>query len=231
MEVTAITKFKHGLLLKYIKQLGWTQNKLAEESGLTPSKIGDLINLKQRPKQKDMDKLQLAFGKAGIFLDLEEAFPSYYKGLKGLQSIEETRDLNQQQLESQLDQLEDKLNMDDIIDLVDNLPNTYSVLETETSPAVLKRNREIVRRRLQGETFSEIVSKMDCCTVNARRIIDHFFKTVYRLTVFNDKCSNLTPEQFRKLELLKAIAQKQFNIKCRPTSITAYDKCNRLKKG
>jgi len=69
MEITAITKFKHGGLFKALRKLGWSQNELARRTGLSPNWIGQIINLHTRPSRQQADAIQKAFGDAGEYLE------------------------------------------------------------------------------------------------------------------------------------------------------------------
>ena len=82
MQITAITKYKHGELYAILKRLGWSQSKLAKQSNLTPNIIGNIINLVKRPTAKQADAIQKALGAAGEYLDVLLEWPEAFEGLK-----------------------------------------------------------------------------------------------------------------------------------------------------
>lgn len=100
MNVTAITRFKHGNLHALLKKLGWTQSELARRAKIHPSTLGLLINLQQRPTAFLANKLQAAFGEAGEFLDVLLEWPDIFIPLKRGYKIEQTQDVETCQLES-----------------------------------------------------------------------------------------------------------------------------------
>jgi len=93
MKVTAITKFKNGILWEMLKKLGWTQSELGRRSGISAQTIGDYLNLKNKPSPLQIDKIQKAFGEAGEFLDCSAIWPENFVGLKKSLVVEQTREV------------------------------------------------------------------------------------------------------------------------------------------
>lgn len=94
MNITAITRFKHGDVYQLLKKLGWKQSDLAKKTGLHPSSIGGIINLKRRPTLEMARKIQNAFGEAGEFLDILQHWPELFDGNGKSFCIEQTRDID-----------------------------------------------------------------------------------------------------------------------------------------
>lgn len=82
MRITAITRFKHGDLYAILQRLGWTQSELARKTGITPTKIGAIINLVRRPRIEEADAIQHALGEAGEYLDVLAEWPETFKGIR-----------------------------------------------------------------------------------------------------------------------------------------------------
>lgn len=93
MKITAITKYKHGELYSILQRLGWNQSELARQSGLYPSLIGLIINLRKRPNANQANKIQNALAAAGVFLDVLSEWPESFIGLKPGFKTEQTADI------------------------------------------------------------------------------------------------------------------------------------------
>jgi transcriptional regulator with XRE-family HTH domain len=81
MKIAAITKFKHGEIFECLQQLGWSQHDLAVRCGTSDCRIGEVVNLKKRPTQRLANSIQLAFGEAGVFMDVLGQWPESFRGL------------------------------------------------------------------------------------------------------------------------------------------------------
>jgi RNA polymerase sigma factor (sigma-70 family) len=79
MKITAITKYKHGELNAALTHLGWSIAELARRCKATHSNVCAVINLKLRPSPKLANKIQMALGEEGIFLDVLEQWPEAFK--------------------------------------------------------------------------------------------------------------------------------------------------------
>lgn len=101
MKITAVTKFKHGILFNALKQLGWTQADLARETGARPCTIGAICNLKTRPSVQLANAIQNAFGNHGIYIDVTEAWPETFKGFGRTITIEQTQEVEMLKLEAE----------------------------------------------------------------------------------------------------------------------------------
>lgn len=82
MQITAITRYKHGKIYGLLQKLGWTQADLVRRSGLSLHVVGRIINLQGRPSREAADAIQRAFGEAGEYLDVLEEWPETFLGLK-----------------------------------------------------------------------------------------------------------------------------------------------------
>jgi len=100
MKITAITKFKHGSLWAAIKQLGWTQAELARRTGLHQTQIGTIINLQQRPTEKEANTIQRVLGENGIYFDPTQEWPETFRGLPKRITIEQTKEVTALELEA-----------------------------------------------------------------------------------------------------------------------------------
>jgi transcriptional regulator with XRE-family HTH domain len=94
MNIVAITKFKHGLIHNLLRQLGWSQKELARRSGLSYPMIIEFVMLRRKPSEECALRIQKAFGEAGIFLDVEQAWPESFSGLGRSKTVEQYRDID-----------------------------------------------------------------------------------------------------------------------------------------
>ena len=97
MQITAITKYKHGGLYGVLKRLGWNQSELARKSSLTPQLVGKIINLHARPTADHANKIQAAVGLAGEFLDVLAEWPEAFSIKVGYKA-EQTADIELERL-------------------------------------------------------------------------------------------------------------------------------------
>ena len=79
MEIAAITRYKHGGIARALQKLGWSQAELGRRAGINQVSVGTYVNLRCRPEQKTADKIQAAFGKEGIYVDVLGAWPEGFK--------------------------------------------------------------------------------------------------------------------------------------------------------
>lgn len=93
MNITAVTRYKHGELYAILQRLGWTQSELARRAGVSPTLIGEIINLVRRPSRQIADAIQLAIGEAGQYLDVLQTWPETFAGLKRGYKREQTVDV------------------------------------------------------------------------------------------------------------------------------------------
>lgn len=82
MKIAAVTRFKNGALFVLLQKLGWTQSELARRCGIDCSRISDFCTLKRKPSEDCANKIQAAFGEAGEYLDVLEAWPEGFIPLK-----------------------------------------------------------------------------------------------------------------------------------------------------
>ena len=79
MEIAAITRYKHGGIARALQKLGWSQAELGRRAGINQVSVGTYVNMRCRPEQKTADKIQAAFGKEGIYVDVLGAWPEGFK--------------------------------------------------------------------------------------------------------------------------------------------------------
>lgn len=141
MQITAVTKFKHGILFNALKQLKWSQSDLARETGIHPSAIGLICNLKTRPTISQANKIQNTLGVNGIYIDVTEAWPETFIGFKTKIVIEQTQEIDilKLQAESEFSRRITLNNDNDHFDESDRLSvfqKTFSTLEDKEQKAV-----------------------------------------------------------------------------------------------
>ena len=93
MKITAITKFKEGVIWSLLKKHNWTQSDLARKAGICPSRMGQIINLRRKPTPEQANKIQKAFAKAGDAIDVMAIWPESFRGFEKSLVIEQTRDI------------------------------------------------------------------------------------------------------------------------------------------
>lgn len=94
MKIAAITKFKNGAVFILLKKLNWKQSDLARATGIHPGKISKICSLRQRPSLEQAQTIQKAFGTAGEFLNIEEAWPDSFVPLKKTLTVEQVQDVD-----------------------------------------------------------------------------------------------------------------------------------------
>lgn len=100
MKITAITKFKHGSLWAALKQLNWTQSEFARQCDMQPTAIGTIINLQQRPTEKEANTIQRVLGEKGIYFDPTQEWPETFRGLPKRITIEQTKEVTALELKA-----------------------------------------------------------------------------------------------------------------------------------
>jgi transcriptional regulator with XRE-family HTH domain len=99
MKVAAITRYKQGDLWVLLKKLGWSQTELARRSGIGVLMIGRIINMHQRPSKANADAIQKAFGDAGEYIDIMDAWPETFAGFGRSLVVDQVEDIAPHELE------------------------------------------------------------------------------------------------------------------------------------
>lgn len=153
MKITAVTKFKHGTIHGLLRKLNWTQKELAKRAKVCQSKLGRVINLKQRPTQRMALAVQSAFGEVGEFLDILAEWPECFQGLAN-NRLEQTCEVPTERL---LDHPEALLIADEssgdnteIADFSERICQAIAILTP--------REQTVINARLSGSTFDEIAA-------------------------------------------------------------------------
>jgi len=79
MKIAAVVKIKHGAIWEALEKLNWNQAELARRASMQPTRIGEIINLKRRPYQGEVKKIELAFLDGGIKVDVLSEWPEMFK--------------------------------------------------------------------------------------------------------------------------------------------------------
>lgn len=79
MKIAAVVKIKHGAIWEALQKLGWNQSKLARQLNMHPTRVGEIINLKRRPTENEVKRIELAFLDAGICVDVISEWPEMFK--------------------------------------------------------------------------------------------------------------------------------------------------------
>ena len=79
MRIAAVVKIKHGAIWQALQKLGWNQSELARQLNMHPTRVGEIINLKRRPTDNEVNRIELAFLDAGICVDVISEWPEMFK--------------------------------------------------------------------------------------------------------------------------------------------------------
>jgi len=165
MKITAITKFKHGSLWAVLKQLEWTQSELARQCGMRPTTIGKIINLQQRPTEKEANTIQRVLGEHGIYFDPTQEWPETFRGLPKRITIEQTKDVTALELAA-AQTYYDQLALPESTEAEDTVLAAMSILTD--------RERNVIEMRfgLTGEpkTLEQCGDRFSVCKDRARQI-------------------------------------------------------------
>jgi len=140
MKITAITKFKQGELYEALKQLGWSQSELARRVRISVGTVGEMINLKRRPSPMVINRIQKAFGEAGIYIDILAVWPSEFKGFGKISTVVQTKEI-------ELDRL---LYAQSVLELEQRNANSNTIEELDrilNNTTLSERERSVVRQR------------------------------------------------------------------------------------
>lgn len=110
MKIAAVVKIKHGAIWEALQKLGWNQSKLARQLNMHPTRVGEIINLKRRPTDNEVKRIELAFLDAGICVDVISEWPemfkmrqnnlTYYKDIETDRLLSHTKQLTIEEKES-----------------------------------------------------------------------------------------------------------------------------------
>lgn len=154
MKITAITRLKHGEIFETLRTLNWSVKDLAQKSGVSYRTLIDVINLKKKPTAEIANKIQAAFGSAGVYFDVASTWPDVFVGLESGYSIETTCDVDFEKL----------LNGDDFIRIDDEFRfrDTDKCRRMEIAIGLLQpRQQQILESHaVDGKTFDEIAKEL-----------------------------------------------------------------------
>ena len=181
MKIAAVVKIKHGEIWRALETLGWSQTELARQSGIQSSRVGEIVNLKRRPSENEVKKIELAFLTEGLIVDVirewPELFTSRGKSITYYKDIESDRLLSGNQSMS----LENK-------EMVQMLFDKLSLLEVDI----------IMMNRVEGIPLAEVARKHNHTAANVSRISIELNKKIYEFnemlgvdgTASNDTLTN-----------------------------------------
>jgi transcriptional regulator with XRE-family HTH domain len=149
MKITAVTRFKNGVIYETCQKLGWSTKELATRAGISYTGLINFVSLKKRIGEASLVKVQRAFGEAGIYVDLDDLCPEEFKGFGKSITLTQTQDVDTSHLlqfyENTQSALEDKQ------ELIGRLPELKEAL------VVLgDKNRKRFELLLDGHTMREI---------------------------------------------------------------------------
>ena len=160
MKIAAVVKIKHGEIWKALETLGWSQTELARQADMQPTRVGDIVNLKRRPSQNEVKKIELAFLTEGLIVDVirewPELFTSRGKSMTYYKDIESDRLLSGSQsmsLENKevVQMLFDKLSLLEVdiimMNRVEGIPLAEVAGNTITQPQMYQGFRKSLIRR------------------------------------------------------------------------------------
>ena len=58
MRIAAVVKIKHGAIWQALQKLGWNQSELARQLNMHPTRVGEIINLKRRPTDNEVNRIE-----------------------------------------------------------------------------------------------------------------------------------------------------------------------------
>jgi len=150
-----------------LETLGWSQAELARQTDMYQSQIGEIINLKRRPTETEVKKIELVFLDAGMIVDVisewPEMFTSKVKSMTYYQEVESDRLLpNNQSLN-----LENKEILQMLFDKLD-------LIEIDI----------LLMNRVEGHSMGEIAKKHDLTASRVGQLSQNLNKKIYE---FNEK--------------------------------------------
>jgi len=167
MKIAALVKIKHGEMWKALETLGWSQAELARQADMDQSKIGEIINLKRRPTQGEVKKIEMAFLDAGTIVDVLSEWPEMFtakvRSITYYQEIESDRLLSG----GQSLQLENKEILQLLFDKLD-------LIEIDI----------LLMNRVEGHPMRKIAEKYDLTHSRVQQISQDLNKKIYE---FNEK--------------------------------------------
>ena len=167
MKIAALVKIKHGEIWKALETLGWSQAELARQTDMDQSRVGQIINLKRRPTEREVKKIELAFLDAGMIVDVISEWPEMFtakaKSMTYYQEVESDRLLpNNQSLN-----LENKEILQMLFDKLD-------LIEIDI----------LLMNRVEGHPMSEIAKKHSLTASRVGQLSQNLNKKIYE---FNEK--------------------------------------------
>ena len=96
MKISAITKFKVGVIYEALRKLGWSQKKLAKEADIHWFRVYKIINLRRRPTEDEAMALEIALARAGAPVEID--WPGAFEGLKQSPTLVQTCDISTERL-------------------------------------------------------------------------------------------------------------------------------------
>lgn len=179
MKVTAITKFKQGDIYALLQKLGWTQSELARKSSIDPSRIGAIINMKQRPNSDQAKQLFEAFAEAGEFLDILSLWPEQFKGFPVAPEVVQTQEVDVAQLADYHQWLQIQNQGEEPEFSEEDFENAETAMECLTD-----REKRVVEMRSRGHTYKEIGEEIDRGGQSAQQIYRHALRKLrYRISI------------------------------------------------
>ena len=110
MRIAALVKIKHGAIWEALQNLGWNQAELARQLNMHPTRVGEIVNLKRRPTDNEVRRIELVFLDAGVIVDVISEWPemfemrqnnlTYYKDVETDRLLSHTKQITIEEKES-----------------------------------------------------------------------------------------------------------------------------------
>ena len=179
MKIAAVVKIKHGAIWEALQKLGWNQSKLARQLNMHPTRVGEIINLKRRPTENEVKRIELAFLDAGICVDVISEWPEMFKMRQN--NLTYYKDVETDRLLSHTKQLtiEEKESLQILMDQL-----------TPIEADILMSNM------VYGITLNELAQKWEKSRKTLCVIKQELEEKLERFRFFMDKDGASCPEQF-----------------------------------
>ncbi len=191
-----------------METLGWSQSELARQADVCPSIIGEIVNLKRRPSQKIVNKIELAFLDAGVCVDVLSEWPEMFtmkgKSMSYYQDIETERLLQNQSLSLENNELIqmffDKLSPLEIDIIMMNRVENISMVEIGKKYGLSTAVVSIHSRKLDKKIY-EFNQKLGLDGTKSNKALSMYFGVQEKPIWLNEK-----PFKFIETENKKAFS-------------------------
>ncbi len=201
MKITAVTKFKHGILLDSIRATGFSVCAFARHIGVNASSLCHYVNLAKKPSFIIAEKIISGLATLGVVTSFEELWPEAFTPTGKLITIEQSQDVEPLLLSQYVQYESDRLLSNSNGETPPEIPESVQFALKSLRPTA----RKIVNLYCEGMKVEEISKEVKIHRNRVGQIFDHSIREI-QCNLSTQEALKGTPVEGKIKETMTAIS-------------------------